>query len=186
MRQLKRTAIFSALLALYLSALAQDITLKATDRPAAEVFRSIMKQTDRNFVYSSEILNDMRITVDAKKKPLKKVLDEIFRGTDIEYKIKGKNVVLKRKKEKQPKKDKAQKKMTAARLHLSDSVKIATLPTLDVVSQPENHPLETAKSGINTLSGTTISRTPAILGEPDLIKALQILPGVSESNAGFS
>ena len=186
MRRLKRTAILSALFTLSLSVSAQDITLKATDRPAAEVFRSIMNQTDRNFVYSSELLNDMRITVDAKKKPLKRVLDEIFRGTDIEYKIKGKNVVLKRKKEKQPRRDKAPQKVTAARLHLSDSVKIATLPTLDVVSQPENHPLETAKSGINTLSGTTISRTPAILGEPDLIKALQILPGVSESNAGFS
>ena len=66
MRRLKRTAILSALFTLSLSVSAQDITLKATDRPAAEVFRSIMNQTDRNFVYSSELLNDMRITVDAK------------------------------------------------------------------------------------------------------------------------
>lgn len=187
MKPLKHTAILSALLAISISAAAQDITLKATDRPAAEVFRSIMQQTDKNFVYSSALLKDMRITVDARKRSLKKVLDDIFRGTDIEYKIKGKNVVLKRKKMKVKTEKKAAPKQASSTLpHLSDSVKITMLQPVEVVSHAENHPLETAKSGVYTISGTTISSTPAILGEPDLIKALQILPGVSESNAGFS
>lgn len=184
MPQLKRIAILSVFLALSLAVRAQDITLKATDRPAAEVFRSIMQQTDRNFVYPSELLKDMRITVNARNKPLKKVLDEIFRDTDIEYRIKGKNVVLKKKKTEKPKKQANTK--TAPRPQLSDSVKVTMLQPVEVVSQPENHPLETAKSGVITLSGATIASTPAILGEPDLLKALQILPGVSESNAGFS
>ncbi len=184
--KMKRKAIFAAFLALSLTATAQDITLKATDRPAAEVFRSIMQQTDRNFVYSSDLLKEMRITVDARKKPLKKVLDEIFRDTDIEYRMKGKNVVLKRKKTRKPQKTAAPRKVSAGGVNLSDSVRITMLQPVEVVSQPENHPLETAKSGVNTLSGATITRTPAILGEPDLIKALQILPGVSEANAGFS
>ncbi|MDE6291094.1 MAG: secretin and TonB N-terminal domain-containing protein [Muribaculaceae bacterium] len=183
---MKRTSLFAAFLALSLAAMAQDITLKATDQPAAEVFRSIMKQTDRNFVYSSELLKDMRITVDVKKKPLKKVLDDIFRNTDIEYKIKGKNVVLKKKKVEKPKKQISAKKDAAPRLHLADSVKVTMLQTVDVVSQSENHPLESAKSGVNTLSGATIGSAPSILGEPDLVKALQILPGVSESTAGLS
>lgn len=182
----KRTAILSAFLALSLAAAAHDITLKATDRPAAEVFRSIMQQTDHNFVYSSELLKDMRITVDVRKKPLKKVLNEIFRNTDIEYKIKGKNVVLKRRKTEKPKKTEVSKKENTAKLHLSDSVKVVMLQPVEVVSQSENHPLETAKSGVNTLSGSTIGRAPAILGEHDLLKALQILPGVAEANAGFS
>ena len=184
---MKRTAIFASFLALSLAVTAQDITLKATDRPAAEVFRAIMQQTDRNFVYSSELLKDMRITVDAKKKHLKKVLDDIFRNTDIEYKIKGNNVVLKKKKAEKPKKKKiTATKEASLRMHLADSVKVTMLQTVDVVSQPENHPLESAKSGVNTLSGATIASTPAILGEPDLVKALQILPGVSESTAGLS
>ncbi|MDE6742127.1 MAG: TonB-dependent receptor [Muribaculaceae bacterium] len=186
MNPFKRTAILSAFLALSLAAAAQDITLKANDKPAAEVFRSIMQQTDRNFVYSSELLKDMRITVDAKKKPLKKVLDEIFRDTDIAYKMKGKNVVLKRKKIEKKRKAYVPQKETSAKLHLSDSVKVTMLQPVEVVSQSENHPLETAKLGINTLSGTTIGSVPAILGEPDLVKALQILPGVSEADAGFS
>lgn len=184
MSQLKRTTILSAFLALTLAATAQNITLKATDRPAAEVFRTIMQQTDRNFVYSSDLLKDLRVTVDVRNRPLKKVLDEIFRDTDIEYRIKGKNVVLKKKKTEKPKKQANTK--TAPRLQLSDSVKVTMLQPVEVVSQPENHPLETAKSGVTTLSGATIGSVPAILGEPDLVKSLQILPGVSESEAGFS
>ncbi|MDE6381200.1 MAG: TonB-dependent receptor [Muribaculaceae bacterium] len=183
---IKRIAISAAFLVLSLASMAQDITLKVSDRPAAEVFRTIMRQTDRNFVYSSDLLKDMRITIDVRNKPLKKVLADIFRDTEIEYKIKGNNVVLKKKKSGKPKMPKAAKNTSAPRLNLADSVKITMLQTVDVVSQSENHPLESAKSGVNTLSGTTISRTPAILGEPDLVKALQILPGVSESTAGLS
>lgn len=183
---MKRTAIFAVFLISSFTLLAQNVTITATNQPAAEVFRTIMLQTDKNFVYSSELLKDMRISVKANKKPLKKVLDDIFRGSDIEYKINGKNVVLKKKKTEKPKKVIIPKRDQTSSLHLSDTVKVTMLQTIDVVSQSENHPLETAKSGVNTLTGATISSAPAILGEPDLIKAIQILPGVSESTAGFS
>ena len=186
MKTLKRTAILSSFLAMSLAALAQDITLKVSDRPAAEVFRSIMQQTDRNFVYSSDLLKDMRITVDARRRPLKKVLDDIFRGTDIEYRMKGKNVVLKRRKTGNTRKTESPRKESAAGIHITDSVKIAMLPTVDVVSQSENHPLETAKLGVSTLSGEVIAKTPSFLGERDVVKALQILPGVSESTEGMA
>ena len=183
---MKRTAIFAAFLAISLAASAQDITLKAIDRPASEVFRSIMQQTDRNFVYPSELLKDMRVTVDAKNKSLKKVLDDIFRGTNIEYKIKGNNVVLKKKKaEKSGKRINAQKS-TPTSPHIADSVKVTMLQPLEVISQSENHPLETAKLGVSTLSAADIRNTPALFGEPDLIKAIQTLPGVAESTAGIA
>ncbi len=183
---MKRTAIFAFFLISSLAMIAQNITIKATNQPAAEVFRSIMRQTDKNFVYSSELLKDMRITVEAHNKPLKKVLDDIFRDSNIEYKIKGKNVVLKKKKKEEPKKVSTPKLGPTSRPQLLDTVKITMLEPVEVVSQSENHPLETAKSGVTTLSGATISSAPAILGEPDLIKALQILPGVSEATAGLS
>lgn len=184
--RLKRIAISASFIAFSLVAMAQDITLKATDRPAAEVFRSIMQQTDRNFVYSSELLKDMRITVDAKNKPLKKVLDDIFRGTNIEYKIKGRNVVLKKKKAVKPEKRINAKNSTATGPQIADSVKITMLEPVDVISQSENHPLETAKLGVSTLSAADIRNTPVLFGEPDLIKAIQTLPGVSESTAGIA
>lgn len=183
---MKRTAIFAIFLTLSLAAFSQDITIRATDRPAAEVFRSIMRQTDKNFVYSSELLKDMRITVNANKKPLKKVLDDIFRNSDIEYKIKGKNVVLKKKKTEKPKEITMKKREQTSHLHISDSVKVTMLQPVEVVSQQENHPLETAKLGVSTLSAADISKTPTLFGEPDLIKAVQMLPGVSESTAGIA
>lgn len=77
---------------------AQNVTITAVDQPAALVFRSLIEQTGKNFVYSSDLLQDVRVTVSASNQPLKSVLDEMFAGTTIEYKIKGKNVVLKRKK----------------------------------------------------------------------------------------
>ena len=183
---IRRTSIFAVFIVFSLIAVAQGITLKATDRPAAEVFRSIMQQTDRNFVYSSELLKDLRITIDVRKKPLKNVLDDIFRATDIEYTMKGKNVVLKKKKTEKPRKKDTVKKTTSSSPHLADSVRITMLESVDVLSQSENHPLETAKLGVSTLSGAVIRKTPAFLGETDVVKALQILPGVSEATEGLS
>ncbi|MDE5996861.1 MAG: STN domain-containing protein, partial [Muribaculaceae bacterium] len=170
-----------------LCALAQNVTIKAVDKPAPEVFRSIMEQTDKNFVYASELLKDMKITISANKKPLKKVLDEIFRDSGIKYEIKGNNVILKKKRSNdQPKKPITPKKHAETKIHTSDSVRITMLQPVDVVSQPENHPLETAKLGVSTLSAADIKNTPALFGEPDLIKTIQILPGVSESTAGVA
>lgn len=85
-----------ALLCMAFTANAQNVTIKAVKQPAATVFRSLMEQTGKNFVYSSELLKDMKVTVKAKRKPLRYVLAEMFSYTSVEYKIKGKNVILKR------------------------------------------------------------------------------------------
>ena len=184
---MRRFTILTLFILYILAMQAQNVTVKAVDRPAAEVFRSIMEQTDRNFVYSSDLLKDMRITVSADRKPLKKVLEEIFRDSDIRYELKGKNVILKKKKSKeQNRKTTAPKKHAITRPQVSDSVRITMLEPVEVVSQPENHPLETAGLGVTTLSAADIRNTPALFGEPDLIKAIQILPGVSESTAGIA
>lgn len=86
---------------------ARNVTVQAVDQPAAMVFRSIVEQTGMNFVYSSDILKDLRVTVNVDKKPLKQVLNTIFHGTDIEYTIKGKNIVLKKRKKAKPAKREA-------------------------------------------------------------------------------
>lgn len=181
---MKRILILSALLAVNIIVMAQDITLKATDRPAAEVFRDIMLQTDMNFIYSSDLLKDMRVSVNVRKQTLKKVLKDIFKDSDINFQIKGKNVILKRQ-ERTHSPERKQPVTNATPLTAPiDSIKVTMLDPVEVVSQSETHPLQTAKLGINSLDGATITRAPAILGEPDLIKAMQILPGVSEATAG--
>lgn len=88
--------LLSALLCMAFTTNAQNVTVKAVKQPAATVFRSLMEQTGKNFVYSSELLKDMKVTVKAKRKPLRYVLAEMFSYTSVEYRIKGKNIILKR------------------------------------------------------------------------------------------
>lgn len=183
-----RTSIFATFLVCALGAMAQNVSIRAVNKPAAEIFRSIMLQTDKNFVYSTELLKDVNISVNVKDRPLKKVLDEIFKDTDIQYQVKGKNVILKRKKKKEasPKTVSEVKPNRTPRIQVEDSVKITMLQPVDVVSQPEKHPLETAKLGINTISASTFANTPVMFGEKDVVKTLQILPGISESTEGLA
>lgn len=89
--------LFVILSTMILTVDAQKVSVNSVNQPAATVFRSLIEQTGKNFVYSSELLKDMKVSVKAKNKPLKQVLSDIFAGTDIEYKIKGNNVILKRK-----------------------------------------------------------------------------------------
>lgn len=77
--------------------MAQNVTIRAVNQPASVVFRSIVEQTGKNFVYSSELLKNMHVSVNVKNKPLKQTLSIIFKDTDIKYEIKGRNIILKRK-----------------------------------------------------------------------------------------
>lgn len=184
---MKRIAVLTIFSALTIAAIAQNITIKAFEKPAAEIFRSIMQQTDKNFVYSSDLLKDVRITVDLKNKPLNEVLDDVFKGTDIIYELKGKNVILKKKEKKEiQKKIYKAKPPVAPKIHIDDSIKVTMLQPVEVLSQYENHPLKTAKLGINTIGASTFANTPVMFGENDVVKTLQILPGVSESTEGLA
>lgn len=108
--------LFAVAIAFSMVAAARNVSLSVHDRPAAEVFRSLMAQTGKNFVYSSDILEGMKVTLDVKDQPLGKVLKRMFAGTGIEYSIKGKNVVLKRAEKKRAPKPKSVKKEPSAPL----------------------------------------------------------------------
>ena len=164
-------------------AFAQKVTIRAIDQPASQVFKSIMEQTGKNFVYSSEILKDVRVSVNANNKPLKKVLDEMFRGKGITYKIKGKNVILKREPIKATKKVKSRQ---PKEILIPDSIKPTVLTEVVISSPPEPPVVETAEIGFKKISGEQINRTPALFGENDVIKTLHLLPGVSEGMEGMA
>ena len=87
--------------------LAQNVTIRAVDQPAATIFGSIVEQTGKNFVYSSDLLKNMNVTVNVKDKPLKHTLSIMFKNSDIEWKIKGKNIILKKRVSKNKQKPKA-------------------------------------------------------------------------------
>lgn len=169
---------------------AQKVTINVINQPASVVFRSIIEQTGKNFVYSSEILKDMKITVKAHKQPLKKVLNDIFRGTDIEYKIKGNNVILKQNRHnKKP----GIKSVPPSSLN-PGAIKTAipamdTITMLDevlVLSRLEAPVIETSELGAQKITAEEVKNMPAIFGESDVIKTLQMQPGVSEGSEGLA
>ncbi|MDE5735297.1 MAG: TonB-dependent receptor, partial [Duncaniella sp.] len=166
---------------LHLSGMAQRVTLHAKDRPASEVFREIVSQTGKNFVYSSDLLDGVNVSVDADRKPLAKVLDGMFRDTEIRYRIKGKNVILRRHRRRpaQPRGVLGQRACTHA-----EPDKTLHLDELVVISRLEAPQTETAATGSRKITGTEIRSTPTLLGESDVIKSLHTQPGVTEGMEG--
>ena len=181
---MKRIAtVIIATLCISLSAMSQDVTIHAVNQPAAAVFRSIMQQTGKNFVYSSELLSGMKVTVSARKRPLKKVLDDIFTGTDIEYKIKGKNVILKRKPRKTDKQN-VTRNINPLPSVTQPTINPKELDEVIVISRLEPPAVETSDLGARKVTADEVINTPALFGEPDVIKALHTEPGVSEGTEG--
>ncbi|MEZ3549412.1 MAG: TonB-dependent receptor [Muribaculaceae bacterium] len=85
-------------LSMAMPSVAQDVSLNAVKMPADKAFSIIMRQTGKNFIYSSGTLDGIYITVSATDVPLEKVLSEMFKGKGISYSIKGNNVMLKKEK----------------------------------------------------------------------------------------
>ncbi len=166
--------------------MAQKVTISVVDKPAAAVFRSIVEQTGKNFVYSSELLNNMRVTVNVTDKPLKQALSVMFKDSDIEWKIKGKNIILKKKAA--PARPKHIHKTPEVN-NLSVSTSLPVTKMLDevvVVSRLEAPAVETTEIGAKKLTAQEITNTPVLFGESDVIKALQMQPGISEAQEGLA
>ena len=66
------------LLSLSVAVSAQRVTITANGRSAESVFKELMRQTGKNFIYQSGTLSGLRVNVNAKNRPLGEVLDEIF------------------------------------------------------------------------------------------------------------
>ena len=167
---------------------AKNVTIRAVNQPAAEVFRSIVEQTGKNFVYSSDLLTNMRVTINVNDKSLKYTLSAIFDDTNIEYRIKGKNIILKRRPK--PKvKHKAPKltpKVSVPTIPTEVDVEPTTLKEVVVVSRLEAPSVETAEIGAKKLTAQEILSTPTLFGESDVIKALMMQPGVTESTEAMA
>lgn len=161
---------------------ARNVTVHAVDRPAAEVFRTIVEQTGKNFVYPSELLSDMRVSVDATDRPLREALRAMFEGTDIRWKIKGRNIILRR-----DSKVKASVGPVPALPTAKPSGETPEmLQEIVVVSRLEAPEVATSEIGAKKLTANEIVRTPVMFGESDVIKALHMQPGISEGQEGLA
>lgn len=185
---MKRCLLLLAIFfAMTLSIHAQNVSVNANNQPAAKVFRTLLEQTGKNFVYSSELLKDMKVSVKAENKPLEWVLSEIFSGTDIEYKIKGNNVILKRKAVKRTAvKPKLGSNPVSQGEQHQPSVKSRMLDEVIVVSRLEAPAVETSEIGAKKVTASEVRNTPVLFGEADVIKALHTQPGVTEGIEGMA
>lgn len=177
---MKRLLLISILLTVFGAAVARNVTVNAVDRPAAEVFRDIAGQTGMNFVYSSDILADMLVTVNVTNKSVRQALSAMFKDSGIEYKIKGKNIILKKK----PEAKKAQK--ITAIPQLPQTKQPEMLNEIIVVSRLEAPTVETSEIGARKLTAREIASAPTLFGESDVLKALQMQPGITSAAEGMA
>lgn len=183
---MKRLFILFILFGVFIAVRAQKVTINAVNQPAAVVFRNIVEQTGKNFVYSSDLLREMRVTVKVKDKPLKQSLSIMFKDSDVEWKIKGKNIILNKKPaSKKPKRMNKPTSVSDTSVHLSvPDPKM--LEEVLVVSRLEAPAVETSEIGAKKLTAQEIINTPVVFGESDVIKALQMQPGISDGMEGLA
>ncbi len=72
------------------------VTIRENGAKMEQVISAIERQTRYLFGIDDEVNTDLPVTVHAENEPLKKVLDEMFRGTDIVYTVEGTNILLTR------------------------------------------------------------------------------------------
>ncbi|MDE6557207.1 MAG: TonB-dependent receptor [Duncaniella sp.] len=183
---MKKSVLLSIMLCFCSVMMAQNVTIRAVNQPASVVFRSIVEQTGKNFVYSSELLENMRVTVNVKDKPLKQALSIMFRDSDIEWKIKGKNIILKRREVAVNRKRVAVASGVSSRRPETSPATPKMLDEVVVVSRLEAPEVETSEIGAKKLTAGEIINTPVLFGESDVIKALQMQPGIAEGQEGLA
>lgn len=71
------------------------VSLKASNQPLSEVFKSISNQTSVVFSYSLPFDDKRKVTVNCQKKPLRLVLNEMLKPANCSYKIKDKYIIIK-------------------------------------------------------------------------------------------
>jgi hypothetical protein len=192
------------------------------------------------------VLRNLRVSVSAKNQPLNEVLDMMFRGTNVTYNIKGKNVTLRtvqhshveRKRvtvsgfvrdldTKEPLTGVAVSTADAATttnvygfyslttaegdavLHVSyvgyeeaqqplknlqanTKIDFNLMPEQEleelvvIGSRNEAIALESPDVGSSNISNTLIKKTPVVFGESDVVKTLQLEPGIAAGVEGFA
>jgi TonB-dependent starch-binding outer membrane protein SusC len=79
------------------SALSQEvlISLSKSRTTVADVLTEIEKKTDYNFVYNNKLVNvDREVSINVDEKDIHTVMKMLFEGTDVEYVVKNKHIVI--------------------------------------------------------------------------------------------
>ncbi len=75
---------------------------------------------------------------------------------------------------------------TSQKLNLELAPQNKELKTVNITSEKKDENIKTTEMSTNKLDMKTISKIPALLGEVDLVRSIQLLPGVSTVGEGAS
>lgn len=127
----------------------------------------------------SDLKNSRRIRLDYQKKPLDIILRDASEKYGLLF-VKHGNQLIVKKRTQSPSVSKEQSapvaKDTVRNFYIQEVVK--TAPRIDRLRNPQ--------MGMAVMDDNTIRNVPTLLGEPDVIKALQLQPGVSAGTEGFA
>jgi len=168
---MKRLLILIVALVMTVPALAQ-MTVK--DR-----MTQISEQYGVNFVYDPSLpVNTVYNGIDSKKESLDQSLEQLFRGTGISWERRKKFIVLKA--------DKASViPVTSQPVTFEADIQVDTITTAVITGKIDRN-INFTQTGLTKIDGAALNRGFAVLSSPDVLKTLQILPGVSSGTEMLS
>ena len=166
MKILLRTLFILIILAVYQQSFAQDDTVPTLRTEMEEVHEKF----GVNFIYDSSLEIDVPAPKDVKMegRTLEQCLEELFPGTAIQWSIQKKYVVLVYKDKKRKPRD----------YTIFIEEQHDTINESRVIAQTSKE-LNTTQTGFQKLDKIVFERGYAMFSSPDVIKAIQQLPGVA-------
>ena len=154
----------------WLVAQEKTLTLHLSQRPLREILTQLEAAADVSFSYESTLLDSLPpCSLEVEQQPLSECLVHLFAETPIAYHQTGRVIILKRK--------------TAA-VELTRQVQLREVV---ITAEAITDSVGAAEwMAAVTLSGKQFRHTPALLGEPDVVKTLQQTPGVSNGTEGLA
>lgn len=127
----------------------------------------------------SDLKNSRRVRLDYQKKPLDVILKDASEKYGLLFVKHGNQLIVKKRKlllSVSKKQSAPVAKDTVRSFYMQEVVK--TAPRIDKPRNPQ--------MGMTVMDDNAIRNVPTLLGEPDVIKALQLQPGVSAGTEGFA
>ena len=127
----------------------------------------------------SDLKNSRRVLLDYQKKPLDVILKDASEKYGLLFVKHGNQLIVKKRKlllSVSKEKSAPVAKDTVRSFYMQEVVK--TAPRIDKPRNPQ--------MGMTVMDDNAIRNVPTLLGEPDVIKALQLQPGVSAGTEGFA
>lgn len=100
-KHLKKVSVITVLLTVLLSlhlapGASAQVSVQGNNLSAVQIIEQIQKATDYIFFYNSEDMSGISVSSINLTGPIEKVLEKVFSGTDVVWRIQGKEIVLKK------------------------------------------------------------------------------------------